>query len=174
MKTTYWVLFILMVFLLNACAPAGGGSAEAKKQPEETTAPATDEAGNPVTPSPTPTPVATPTPTPTVTPTPAPGNLSCYNNAGVFCTGGNLTSSIVQLDLVGMFTGGNPSLQVTVVSVVNNLNATRYAICSQPNGAGCATPSTCVSVNILNPSTHASYPYMLCGDRVNSNTRVLE
>lgn len=91
---------ICLFLILSACAKNSDPT-----PPTPTSTPAFTPIVAPPTPVDPPTPLPTPIPTPTPVPTPvpvptAPTPLSCFNNgSAVFCTGANLGTSIVSLDL---------------------------------------------------------------------------
>ncbi len=191
MKTT--ILLLVTLLGLTACAPASGPSAASTVAPIPdsgnaggTPDPSLPEIVATPTPSPTATPqptatpaplVATPTPAPSPTPSPTPAppvHLACYSNNGVFCTGGNLTSNLVELDIDLLFTGNNAQEQVVIDSVVNDVIATAHTTCAQPNGAGCFQHSVCVHATIEVPSAHSSFPYVWCGNSVKTQNNTLE
>lgn len=169
---------LVLAFFLTACGASGGGSDQKTTSSPDSSTPAI-VAPTPDDPAPVvqdPDPVVTPPADPVVPPVeppPVPTNLACFSNNGALCTGANLGSSMVSLNLEAMFTGGNPQLQVVVASINNDVSATAHAICAQPNGAGCYLHSVCINATILVVGG-GQYPFTWCGNAVNTVNNTLK
>lgn len=176
---------ILSLLFLTACPQSGGsggssGGSSGSDPTATTPTVAVPDSSN-VTPPTDPvvvTPPADPTPPPVVP------DLSCYSSAGVFCTGGNVYPSTIQLDMDAMFTGGNPGETITSTSVANNVVAYSGGLCTQPSGyqAGCAgghvpsclchATSSCVAVTIH--VTGGNFNVTKCGNTVSNYQLVMQ
>lgn len=165
-------LLVLSMLILSACAKPGDDPQNIVTEPTIDYSDDEREIIPPVAEIPVESPPATP---PVVTPpvvTP-PANLTCArNNLNVFCTGGNLGASTVQLDINGQFNGNQPQVVTTVLSVQNNVNANLHAVCTQPNGPGCKQNSVCVNTTNQVAGGGPAHLFTWCGNAV-SNTRFL-
>lgn len=148
----YSILILTLVYI-SACGTSKGSSpvADAIVAPSPVSTPA---------PSPTPTPAPTPSPVPT--PTPVPAVLSCFTSTLVFCTGGNVGTSIIELDMQDMFAQTLPArttFSIGTVSIVNT--STQVCVTSQlhviQNAQG--------AVALVNET--------ICGTQVDLNTNEL-
>lgn len=170
-------IYILPVLFLSACGSATNQSLSlipSSQLPVKVIS-AIPTATPTVTPSPSPTVSATPSPSPSVSPSGS-TSLSCYLNGvtTAYCSGANVGATPIQLDLVSMFTGGNPQVQITQVTIENAVIATHFAVCAQPNGAGCFQESSCVTVQMFVAAVHQSYVGTFCGNAVNIASSSLE
>lgn len=164
---------ILVSLFLVACGQSGGTqtspSSAPASTPSSTSLPSTQPTQQP------PTTVSNPTPPPIAQPAqPQPPLFSCIQGGSTYavCTGGNLGTSLGRLNLTAIFTGGNPQESIASYSIANGVIANANGVCAQPYG--CFSQSTCVTAQILIPSTSQVFTVTSCGNTFNLSTNTLE
>ena len=158
----FWIL-IIAVFSLTACGQSPtNGESQVLVSNETTTTPTVVNSPLPAS---TPNPIASPSPSPSSV-----GPLVC--NSVAACTGGNVGSNSVQLDLSYMFTGGNPQEYISNIAVTNGNSASGNTVCSQPSG--CVSNSVCVIASIKILGQPQTYSATWCGNAVNEANNSLE
>lgn len=183
MKTILKILVIILIGLyFSACSPSSGGDAAIQTiaPADLIPGPAQDDDTSPDAPEVPPVVVAPEAPVlppETQPPAPAPqppADLYCYNNNGAYCTGGNLGSATVKLDVQFMMTAGDNRYTTYITQVTNNNFAKYTEICGNANRTDCFAKSACVYVQVRYV-TGQTWNRIVCSNAVNTqnNTFVI-